>query len=64
MKDFSDLIGLTIEQAIEKAKDRGIVSIRPRVVDGEHMMGTMDYRTNRLNVGIDGGVITSIGNIG
>lgn len=64
MQNFNDVIGLTIEEAKEKLKGCGINSIRPLMIDGEHMMGTMDYRLDRLNVSIANGLITSINKIG
>lgn len=63
MVDFSDIIGLTIDEALPKVADRGINAIRPTVVDGEIMFGTTDMRTDRLNVSLTDGVISSIGRI-
>jgi hypothetical protein len=63
MTDFSYLIGKTEDQAREALKEHDMV-LRVTSEDGEHFFGTCDYRTDRLNVGITKGVLSSIGNIG
>lgn len=63
MTDFSYLIGLTEAQAREALlKDHDMV-LRVLSADGEVFAGTMDMRTDRLNVGTTHGLISSIGRI-
>lgn len=59
-----EIIGLTIDQALKVVIPHGIKTIRPTIVDGSLQAVTKDYRTDRLNVGIDDGKITSVGRLG
>ena len=61
--DTKRLVGLTYKEATELASEYGFV-IRPLMVDGELLMGTMDYCLDRINVTIDRDTITSIFSIG
>lgn len=53
---FKELVGLTLEEA--KQKYPGF-EFRARVIDGRSMMGTCDWRPNRVNVSIANGKIDS-----
>lgn len=48
--EFQDLKGLPLDEFTEKAKERGVGSVRVTVRDGEHLMTTKDLRRDRLNV--------------
>ncbi len=61
---FSDLIGLTVEQAEPIAAEHGITVIRVMAEDGEHFFGTCDFRMDRLDVEITDGVISGIIGVG
>lgn len=49
---FAALVGLTVKEALEHraCKKMGVRTIRQAQVDGHPMVGTRDYRTDRLNV--------------
>ena len=55
---FQKYVGLTESEAVQAIKKDGL---RPRVVsrDGEHYVITMDYRTDRVNLTITEGKVTS-----
>lgn len=61
---FNDIIGLNIEDATPKVKERGINRIRAKMVDGKAQIVTMDIRSDRLNVATKGGQIVSVMGIG
>ena len=52
------IIGKTLEQAQKMAEAVGKL-VRAEVVDGQDMVLTMDYRTNRLNVTVTEGKIAT-----
>jgi hypothetical protein len=56
---FQKYVGLTESEAVEAIKQDGL---RPRVVcrDGEHYVITMDYRTDRVNLTVTKGKVTSV----
>ena len=56
---FKSLTGLTEEEATEKLKEMGLTS-RICSLEGEPMVGTRDYRTDRLNFWIVDGKISKI----
>lgn len=58
-----DLVGRPIEEASAIAIDRGL-TVRVMRLDGEDLMGTMDYRTDRVNVEVADGVVVAILGIG
>lgn len=60
MIEIPQLVGLTEEEAIEKSSTW---KIRVRQRDGVGLMGTCDYRTDRLNFTIVDGIVTKV-NIG
>lgn len=62
--EFNDIIGLSVDEATDNVKERGITSIRAKMQDGIFMMVTQEIRDDRLNVETDDGVITSIMGIG
>lgn len=57
---YRHIIGMTVEEA-EKATG---MAIRPTRVNGQHMIATADYRTDRINVSTEAGKITFIRGIG
>jgi len=61
---FKDnIVGLRFEQAKQLAESQGFV-LRVMREDGEHYIGTCDYRTNRLNIAIDDGAVTDLLRVG
>lgn len=57
MFSTQSLIGLTKEDAKDLAEKHGF-TIRVMHEDGESFMGTMDYRTDRVNLSVNGGKVT------
>ena len=55
----TEYIGLTIEEAQKLAGEQGTET---RVVreDGKNYMVTMDFHPDRLNFGVDKGIITEV----
>ena len=51
------LVGLTKEQAEEVAADAGY-TVRVTIEDGQMFPMTMDYRTDRINIEVENGVVT------
>ena len=56
-------IGQRIEDVEEAAKANGW-AVRCRTIDGQSMVGTCDYRTDRINVRVVGGIVTEVCSIG
>ena len=56
--------GKTLEEARQILEPHGITAVRPLMVDGKLMMGTMDWRPDRLNVSIQDGLITHMDKLG
>lgn len=52
------IVGKTYEEASKVVKENNYI-IRKTFEDGEAFMVTMDYRTDRINVAIDNGIVTS-----
>jgi hypothetical protein len=63
MQNFDQLIGKTIPEA-EALLSLADMVLRKAKVDGEWMMGTCDYRLDRVNVIIENDVITEIQGVG
>lgn len=61
--DFGFLIGLSVDDASEAAAARGF-TIRVTKLDGQDLMVTMDYRTDRVNVEVANGVVVAVIGIG
>lgn len=59
----SDLIGLTLEEALASAKANNH-TIRVLHENGEHLFGTCDWCPERINIAIDDNVVTAILNLG
>ena len=55
----SDFIGLTEDEVGSLAVENGLIWRIARV-DGEYMMLTDDYSARRVNVDLDGGVVTGV----
>jgi hypothetical protein len=63
LTDFEDFVGLTEEQAVASAKERGLM-IRVVCEDGEFFFGTSDYVDTRLNIDLTKGIVSSVRGIG
>jgi hypothetical protein len=61
MEGYEELIGKTVEEA--KA-EHPAMRIRVMKLDGKGQIGTADYRTDRINVAVEDGIITEVLNIG
>jgi hypothetical protein len=57
--DADSLIGLATEEAAKAAEERGW-GFRIAELEGEPQAMTMDYRTDRVNVVVVGGVVTAV----
>lgn len=57
------LVGLSIDEFTDEALASGFAT---RIVteDGESLAVTMDYRTDRVNVAVDGGIVVKVESIG
>jgi hypothetical protein len=62
--NFTDLIGLTIDEAAPIAAERGINELRVMAADGEFFFGTCDFCMDRLDIGLMEGRISEIMGIG
>lgn len=56
--NWQELVGMTEGAALAKIQKAGFQA-RVRERDGEHFMGTCDYRTDRVNLRISKGKITA-----
>lgn len=56
-------VGQSLEEFTGEAKASGF-DTRIAMLDGEPLAGTMDYRTDRVNVAVDGDVVVRIESIG
>lgn len=64
IKSVSDsIIGLDIVDAEYMAKKKGLL-IRPMCVDGQELLGTCDYRPNRLNIEVNDGKVSAVVSVG
>ena len=63
MKRLPKIIGLHLDEARMISYETGF-SIRVMKMDGEHLIGTCDYRTDRINVAVDRNEVTAILNVG
>jgi hypothetical protein len=61
--DGSSLVGLCLDTAQKVAETNGF-TVRVVREDGVDLAGTADYSDTRINVAVEGGVVTSIVNIG
>lgn len=53
------LIGMTPSKARQSLEEEG-KSLRVRVKDGQHLIGTCDFNTDRLNVEIKNNTIVKV----
>jgi hypothetical protein len=67
LNSLKGMIGKTVEEAelwlTEVQPKNGktdVVLVRAMIIDGEPMMGTMDYREDRVNVKVSAGRITEV----
>ena len=58
-----EITGLLIEEARAKVQPYNF-KLRPMVVDGKRMMGTMDIDMKRLNVKVANGKVIQVMNVG
>ena len=63
LSQFQGLIGLTPEVAAKVCEANGY-RLRVRTRDGQGMVGTADFRQDRINVAVDKGIITAIKGLG
>lgn len=61
LKDLSDIL---IGKTVEEAKTLCSYNIRPIKIDGKPMIGTRDYRTDRIQVIVENTLITEVVRIG
>ncbi len=61
--DLSEFVGLPLEEFAAEAEARGFTT---RVVkqDGESLAVTMDYRTDRINVVVEGSIVVAMDSVG
>lgn len=52
----NDYIGLTEQEAVELAKEKGEI-FRVVIRDNEPLMATMDYRPGRINANVEDGIV-------
>lgn len=63
MIDKTQFINQPYDSAQLSAIQQGC-TLRITILDGELLMVTCDYRPNRLNVSVDAGVVTAVGDFG
>lgn len=61
--DDAKIIGMTFDEAKAHLKPLDL-RVRATSMDGKPCLGTRDYRTDRLNVTVVAGKITSVGGRG
>lgn len=61
--DLAALVGLPVDEFTARAEALGFTT-RVTTLDGEPQMGTMDLRTDRVNVAVADGTVTAIDSIG
>jgi hypothetical protein len=57
--NVTEYIGLTLEAAKAKAKENGLQS-RVRVLNGQPMIGTADWKPERLNFFVEDGIVEKV----
>merc|ERR1712117_494112 len=67
MSDINVLLGKTLDEASNILKNENIIykdtriaRVRPTIIDGEHMIVTMDHREDRINVEVRDGKVVKI----
>jgi hypothetical protein len=63
LERLPEIIGLHLDEARTISDETGF-SIRVMKMDGEHLIGTCDYRTDRINVAIERNTVAAILNVG
>lgn len=65
--DIEDLVGMALDDARKACKEGKftvngvtITSLRVKLKDGTPLLGTCDFREDRVNVDVDYGVVTKI----
>lgn len=56
-------VGKPLDELIAACKPGGW-TVRVMRQDGRSMIGTCDYRPNRINVSVDAGTVSAIGGVG
>jgi hypothetical protein len=65
LDDFAGLVGMTVDDATAKLQGGQTgVTIRVIRLDGEDLAATMDYLPTRINVAVEGDVITELISVG
>ena len=57
------IIGLHLEDARNISTETGF-TLRVMQKDGEHLIGTMDFRTDRINIAVERNTVAAILNVG
>jgi len=65
---LENLVGMTVQEGeeylskneVKNPDGERVQTIRPMCMDGEEMMGTMDFRPDRVNVAVTAGKISEI----
>lgn len=52
-----DYLGLSVTEATELGKSRGVALVRVACRDRESLLGTADLRPDRINIGVRGEVV-------
>lgn len=58
-----NVVGKSVKEAAEYLKSKNM-RIRTLIRDGKKLMGTMDYRIDRVNVSVENDVVVSVLKIG
>ena len=62
-KNIEKIVGMNVEDAKIFLKNHGL-SLRVMQCDGEHLMGTCDMRSKRLNVAVEKGRVIELLQVG
>ena len=63
-QDYSAMVGMTLEQAQNHAIGLGLRTVRVTTYNGQPMLGTADFRLDRLNVSVTNDLVTSVSGLG
>jgi hypothetical protein len=63
-QDYSAMVGMTLEQAQNHATGLGLRTVRVTQYNGQAMLGTADFRLDRLNVSVTNDIVSSVSGLG